>query len=238
MPTTKLQNYTIHYHNPEEFHELKNEIFIQRIYDFDIHTENLWIIDAGAHIGLSTLHFKKIFPHAHMIAIEPHPINFQLLEQNVWENNLSNVETYQVALSDTADDKVQFYADTEFDWFSTASLHPHAWNGEQSTESLTVQTQTLAFFLEKILASADTKPFIFLKLDIEGMEQKVLMSLQDQMSQINSMMVEFHTHPSQKLSQLQKFLEDHDFQLTFWKKGKRIHFQQAKGLFLIEAQQV
>ncbi len=236
MPTTKLQNFTIHYHNQEEFHELKNEIFIQRIYDLNIESENLWVIDAGAHIGLSTVYFKKMFPQAKIIAIEPHPVNYQLLEQNIWENNLNNVETYQVALAQTAG-QAEFHADTEFDWFSTASLHPHAWSGEQQTENITVTTQTLSFFLNKI--KAETKnPFIFLKLDIEGMEQKVLMSLHDQVSQIQSMMIEFHTHPSQKLAQLQKFLEDHQFQLTFWKKGKQIHFQQAKGLFLIEAHHV
>ncbi len=100
----------------------------------------------------------------------------------------------------------------------------------------------MEYFLDHIEDSCKdainrVSPVIWLKIDIEGVEQKVLMSLGKKIQKIDQMIIEFHSHPSQKLSVLQKFLEDNGFEVKFYKKGKSIHFQQAKGLFMIEATQ-
>lgn len=64
----------------------------EREYKIDLHilgetSQN--IVDAGANIGLFTVLYKKIFPDATFICIEPDKNNFELLRLNV--QDLSNV---------------------------------------------------------------------------------------------------------------------------------------------------
>ncbi len=40
------------------------------------------IVDCGANIGTSVLHFLDVYPLAHVVAIEPAPDNFVLLSSN------------------------------------------------------------------------------------------------------------------------------------------------------------
>ncbi|EAA1527808.1 FkbM family methyltransferase [Salmonella bongori] len=40
------------------------------------------IVDCGANIGTSVLHFLEAYPRAHVVAIEPAPDNFALLSRN------------------------------------------------------------------------------------------------------------------------------------------------------------
>lgn len=219
MPQTKLSGYLVNYHNSEEFHELKREIFTHQIYYFETDNPHPVIIDAGAHIGLATLYFKKLYPAAQIIAIEPQADNFALLEKNIWDNNLSQVSTYQLALSDHEGQQT-FYFDQTAEWLSTASLLKGAWNQAQTDQSsLIVPTQTLAHFL--------TQPIDFLKLDIEGAEQIALLSAGEKIKQVKHLICEFHPTQTQSLGTIINFLENHHFQV---KSAKTHH-----GLSLIEA---
>ncbi len=40
------------------------------------------ILDAGANIGASVVYFARTFPRAHLVALEPAPDNFALLQAN------------------------------------------------------------------------------------------------------------------------------------------------------------
>jgi len=63
-----------------------DSIFIEEQYSVDLLSEDFkpgLIIDAGANIGLSTIYLASRFPEAEIIAIEPEPSNFELLQQNV-----------------------------------------------------------------------------------------------------------------------------------------------------------
>jgi FkbM family methyltransferase len=56
------------------------------------------IIDAGANIGLATLHFKKNFAEAHVISLEPDQSNYGLLKKNIEANKLTRVTPLQAGL--------------------------------------------------------------------------------------------------------------------------------------------
>ncbi len=53
------------------------EIFIEDIYDQQL-PENAYILDCGAHIGLSVIYLKSICPSANIICFEPDNKNFEL----------------------------------------------------------------------------------------------------------------------------------------------------------------
>jgi FkbM family methyltransferase len=62
------------------------------------------VIDAGAHVGLFCL---RVSPHAdRVIALEPDPANFNILTLNLKRNQVSNVESLELALSPSANGAV------------------------------------------------------------------------------------------------------------------------------------
>ena len=61
------------------------KVFIGQQYDYSLPADPKVIIDAGAHVGHATAWFSARFPRATIIAIEPDPDNFRILQQNCSE---------------------------------------------------------------------------------------------------------------------------------------------------------
>lgn len=200
----KLGNYHINIANSEEYHELKQEIFSDHLYYFETENPAPVIIDAGAHIGLAMLYFKKLFPGALVTAIEPHPVNFALLEENVWENGLTDVTCVQAALvGDSTQRVAHLYQDPVYNWLMTSSLRQGSWTGKQVEYTpLEVNCRPLSDFLQH--------PVDLLKMDIEGVEQTVLHEARAQLHFIREIIMEFHPGANQSLpALLQMFEEEH-----------------------------
>ena len=226
MQSSRLNNYTIYHNNSEEYHHLKREIFTSNLYYFETENPQPVIIDAGAHIGLSTLYFKQLHPDAQITALEPHPESFELLEKNLFENQIDGVTAIQVALSDHFGEEPFFRDKTNECWRSTAGFHNGSWLGIQESEEITVSTQLLSEFI--------THPVDLLKMDIEGAEQKVLFASQEILPLIKEMNIEFHTHKTQSLQKLVELLEKtHTVELS--KDTKEITIKKATGLIQITA---
>jgi FkbM family methyltransferase len=77
-------------------------IFFQVFYEkqYDLYGVNFpdatRIIDGGANIGCASVYFSIRFPKAEIIAIEPEPENYKLLEQNI--DIYKNIQAIQAAL--------------------------------------------------------------------------------------------------------------------------------------------
>lgn len=226
--SSKLHNYIVFYNNSEEYHLLKREIFTKDTYYFQSESPHPVILDLGAHIGIATLYFKHHYPDAKIIAVEPNPNSFALLQKNIFENQLTTIETIQCALSDGAE-MVPFYKDaTPQQWHSTAGFIEGAWTREQRSEKIMVQTM--------LLAECITEPVTFMKMDIEGAEFQVLKQAGTALSFIQECVIEFHPHRQQSLEALITLLSPY-FHLTLLKDGKPVTFSKARGLVHIHGVQ-
>ncbi len=226
MNSSRLNKYTIYHNNSEEYHNLKREVFTSDLYYFETENPQPVIIDAGAHIGLATLYFKQLYPGAQITALEPNPESFQLLEKNLFENMIDDVTTVQVALSDHSGEEHFFRDETNEWWHSTAGFHKGSWLGTQESDEIFVQTQMLSEYV--------TGPVDFLKMDIEGAEQKVLFASQEVLPLVKEFHIEFHTHSSQSLVKLVELLEKtHTVELT--KDGRDVVIKRATGLIQVRA---
>lgn len=214
MASTRLGSYTVNYHNLEEYHHIKREIFVDQIYYFDSADPCPLIIDAGAHIGLATLYFKKLFPTARIIAIEPNPTSFKLLEQNVWENDLQDVQCINAALVDDDRTSITLNQDAAGKWLMTTSVRSGAWNGEQKTTPVVVPACKLAKFLQE--------PVEMLKMDIEGSESTVLRGARNHLGQVKNLHMEFHATQPKALKEMLTLLEPHFPTLTATKRNQPI----------------
>lgn len=224
---TRLNNFTVSFDNSVEFHLLKREIFGSHQYYFETDVENPHIVDVGAHIGLSVLYFKQLYPTASIKAVEPIPENLLLLKENIFWNNLKDVEVIPAAVSDETGDQEFFMDSTSDHWYSTAGVFRGAWSGVQSSKSVDVPIVTLDSLI--------TQHVDLLKMDIEGLEQKVLTKSAEALSKVDRIFMEYHPVPEQNLESLTTWLQEQGYKVRIERKGKRIQSEDAYGLILIKA---
>ena len=184
------------------FHGFK-EIFSKEPYRFNSTSANPLILDCGANIGLSVLYFKKLYPQAKIIAFEPDPNIFKILEKNVQANNLTDIELVNKAVW-INDDGIDFEIEGGF------SGRINKYHSEKNI--VKVETQRLYDLLNKNVS--------FLKIDIEGAEFEVIKDCAQKLSLIKYIFIEYHSHVSeeQKLDQILSILSE---------AGFRYHIKEA-----------
>ena len=141
-----------------------------------------WIVDAGAHIGMSAIAISKLFPNAKVAAIEPHLGNFALLERNVAEHE--NILPIRGALvgGNTAPRKLVDRGTGE--WGFTVVESPADKPDPKFLENVP------AFRLLDIIPGLESIGAI--KLDIEGGEVELFQLDLESMKQIKIWIVELH----------------------------------------------
>jgi FkbM family methyltransferase len=133
------------------------------------------VIDGGAHVGLFAL--RAAAHCSHVIAIEPHPYNFEILQKNLARNGVRNVSAVCKALW-TAQNPVQLFD-----------------GGDSMSPSLltrgTVSHQVEPVRLDDLVSDAGRVDL--LKLDIEGAEFQVIETAEDDtLRKIGAVVVELH----------------------------------------------
>jgi FkbM family methyltransferase len=141
-------------------------------------------------------------PRGRVLAFEPDPGSFALLEHNLQLNSTRNAEVHSCAVADVAG-QLSLNVDSEH-----ATNHSTTAPG---TRVIDVPAITLAqIFDDQRLACCD-----LLKLDAEGAEYAILMSAsQDTLRKIKRMALEYHDNtPAGKHDELARFLQGNGFQV-------------------------
>lgn len=136
----------------------------------DSQQEDGWFFDVGANIGLYSWEIRKNNPKRKILAFEPDPNNFELLQITAQEGRLKNLEISPKALNNRAED-VCFFQDTLTSATGTISKADKPWverylNG--TSNKIIVQSKTMDSMIdEKKIPS-------LVKIDVEGHEVEVL----------------------------------------------------------------
>ncbi len=231
MNTTKIRKYKINYINPKEFHVLKNEIFGNECYKTNIKGREPYIIDVGAHIGLSIIYFKDIYPESKILAFEPNPYTRKLLKENIFINNLKNITILPYAI-DSSENERTFYIDTSENlWQSTAGFLENSWNGQyNNNSSIEVKTKKLSEFLNEHVD--------LLKIDIEGIETNVLTESKDLLKNVLNIVIEYHPIKKRNLKKILSILQSSGYKISAFKDGKEVKTISDKDLLIIKGQKV
>jgi FkbM family methyltransferase len=169
----KLFNYNTFFYGGIEYLHGINEIFIEEIY-LQVLPENAFIIDCGAHIGLSVIYLKTICPSAKIIAFEPDEENYKLLQKNIESHHLKNITAKKEAVW-IENTNLNFIQDGSMASKIGTAVNPH------STSVKAIRLKE--YLIEKI---------DFLKLDIEGAEYKVLKDIQNELHFVKNLFIEYH----------------------------------------------
>ncbi len=157
------------------------ELLSRQDYAFDAGKEDPFIIDAGAHCGMSLAYFKSIYPNSKILAFEPEPKNFSLLVDCVQKNQWSSVDIQNFALA-AYDGSAELQ--TTADDSMGATLSDRLNQKGLKTENISVGVRRLGTWIDR--------PVDLLKLDIEGAEFDVLEDIAPKLSFVKRIVCEVH----------------------------------------------
>jgi FkbM family methyltransferase len=192
-----------------------DEIFGDEIYKFNSNTDEPYILDCGANIGLSIYYFKKLYPKAKIVAFEPDNKIFEMLEKNIsLLSNNQNIELKKEAV---------WTEDTYLDFFSEGSLAGSC-TVDFAHKNNTYKTK-----------AADLKIFLnrkvdFLKMDIEGAENEVIFDIKNHLGNVENLFLEFHglSGQPQNLDKILTLLSEKGFQYYIKQAGEIMKYPFCK----------
>ena len=155
------------------------------------------IVDAGANVGAASLWFRRCYPRAILVAVEPEPGNAAMLRRNV--EGRDRIVVLEAAIGPEAG-------------FAAVINEGHGWaarteRAESGTEMVTVE--------DACRAVADGDLFI-VKIDIEGFEKELFSSNLDWIDQAEMVIIEPHDWmlPGQQTSTtFQRAMASRNFEL-------------------------
>lgn len=197
------------------FERLDIEELIHRISNSLANNHNVIFIDIGAQFGKYTVtignRFRNLSKKITIFAFEPDAENFSLLKENIHLNNLHNVKLFRRALSDKKTAQKFFYYAPQKMIVSCPT-----------SRKITIKTDTLDNYLNNLTNVDNTE--IFIKLDVEGHEIKVLKGGEKTFQRIINSTLLVEDSMCDNYQNLIRYLSSHGIFLTkktaynsFWK---------------------
>lgn len=128
------------------------------------------VIDIGAGKGNAALEFHRIFPHAHIYSFEPLRDCFEQMNKKL--KSIRNFRSFNLALSDQSGEETIYRSS----YSGSSSLRPMSQyhkdifpiTAGQSQQTIKVET------LDDIMSDLELKKSILIKMDVQGLEDKVI----------------------------------------------------------------
>ena len=176
------------------------------------------VIDIGANTGYYSLRLSSLVgENGKIIAIEPDPQTFDTLTKNCKLNNISNVNTHNIAISDS---KGEIIFHQSIFHSGTSSMFANEKDKSEMKE-LIIKTTTL-----DELVKEKYKQIAWIKIDVEGAELEVLKGSSTILSKTKNIIIEVHEHilnqNNKNSKEILEILEENGFKITllndFWDK--------------------
>jgi FkbM family methyltransferase len=186
---------------------LLHEIFAGCAYDFEPARPDPLIVDGGANLGMSVLFFRMRFPQAQIVAVEPHPEAFRLMEENT-RGLGDGIERIRAALTEDG---------------APATLIAPPSDGASlmsSVDATLVDGAGIAvegLRLSDLIARQE-REIDYLKLDVEGAEYGVVRDLvrTGAIARVREAAIEYHRTPAEPggPDEIASALRDRGFDIT------------------------
>ena len=206
-------NWQLHYLDATSLLSAFDVIVVKRWNDFLCEKKAPVILDGGANIGISAIHYKQLFPDAVVTSFEPDPRACDVLRRNLAANNIHDVEIVEKALW-TSNGRASF--------FSEGADANRVVGEHDASERLTspsakycdVETVRLADYL-------GCTRIDLVKLDIESAEAEVIVDCGETLRNVNNLVIEFHLTNSKphELARTLQTLSDQEFHVSVCSYG-------------------
>jgi len=190
------------------FAAIFEEVFHKNVYKFISEKPAPTIIDCGANIGISAIYFKRLYPNSKIWAFEPDNTIFKYLTQNISSFHYNDI---------TLINKGVWMEDTELEFLSEGADAGRVVNGRQESNAINIKkikVERLSKYLDQEID--------FLKIDIEGSETEVIKEIENKLSYVNNIFIEYHSfvNKSQELDQILAILSRNNFRYYIYSPSK------------------
>jgi len=168
------------------------------------------VVDIGANEGFYTLKVKENNPDCNIIAIEPNPYVFEILEKNMESNCLKNVTLVNKAIG-SSNGLMKLEIIKEIGSISARDIRlvDRSWMKDEFVKEITVGVITLdTLCREHHVTSID-----ILKIDVEGMEAEILASATGLLKNVRRIVLERHSRELRDT--VVALLQDNGFALIY-----------------------
>jgi FkbM family methyltransferase len=158
-------------------------VFRLRTYDTGLPPETVRrIVDVGGNVGYSCLFWCSTFPHAHVLAYEPHPVHCEILNWHIEANAYSD----RVTLIPAGAASKASTATLVDDGIRSTLVHG---DGPGSRNRPVIEIKTVDFF-----ETVGQDVIDILKIDIEGGEYELLQDsrFEDLSRRVRCIVMEWH----------------------------------------------
>jgi FkbM family methyltransferase len=140
-------------------------------------------IDLGANIGLASLYLDFLYPGVRLVAVEPSPDNFPLLEENL--HRLVAAGRCQILQAAVWSESRRLEADT--------IKAPERYNGFSVRECVSPEGGSIrGMTMPQILDASGFERVDLLKVDIEGAEVQLFQGDVGWLNRVGAIAIEFH----------------------------------------------
>jgi FkbM family methyltransferase len=162
------------------------------------------VVDLGANIGLASLYFANSFPACRVMAVEPNPTTYALLETNL--SSLIATGRCRVAKLAVWSHEAALAADNnvEPDHYSAFATKEASKGSDNNIEGVTMET---------LLSQSGFSVVDLLKVDIEGAEVELFKGRVDWLKRINAIAIEFHGD-SRSVCKFDQLMSDYGFRIV------------------------
>ena len=173
--TTTL-GWDLEYTSPEALLAFIDQILVRRMNDFLPETDRPVILDCGANIGYTVLHYKRQFPGARITAFEPDPQFAPILRRNLVRNGAGDVDVVEAAA-----------------WIrdGCATWTMEGKDGSRLAADIAAPARTVDVATVDLARYLD-RDVDLLKMDIEGAEFDVLPHIAPRLARVRNIVVECH----------------------------------------------
>lgn len=164
-----------------------DDFIIAESWEWNVYFKDSWnlseigtIVDVGAHIGAYALYCYYHYSNAEIIAFEPDPSNFRLLQENLKLNAVGRITAHQAAIGSITENRRLY-------------LDPRSYSGHSLVKVTGSWVDTEVWTLSQVFEKYDINRCDILKLDCEGAEHEIVMTAPAHMLEsIRFMAIEFH----------------------------------------------
>src|SRR3989304_2410139 len=141
--------------------------------------------------------------------------SFKFLKQNIYQNKLKNVSPLNMAVSDKTGTIAFYMSKGKGPWSWGDAVVKNKWYSPEKYTTIKVKAAKLSKFIE---GKVD-----LIKLDIEGREGSALKEIENRLSLVDEIIVEFHgssTNPGNKFEEGLEILRKNSFAYEIKQNGK------------------
>ena len=183
--TLELRNGLSFYNANQNTLSIFKEIFVNNVYscgEVKINEGDI-VFDIGANVGVFSLYASQI-KGTQVYAFEPHPKNFKVLQNNVRQNEITNIECFEFALGIHNEERTLI---------ESHNAGGHKFSNKNASEVSNRASKVTCVTFASMQETLRIPKIDFLKLDCEGAEGEIIKSLgKEGLKLINKMAIEFH----------------------------------------------